>query len=84
MSLDQPLLVVGLSECDQRLVEVLDGVEGPDPKQVFLQCPDEPFGAAVALSVILMAVTAIAILIIDRARTEQRERLVMQVDEGLR
>ena len=31
-----------------------------------------PFGAAIALSVVLMAITAAAILVIDAVRTEQR------------
>lgn len=34
-----------------------------------------PFGAAIALSVILMAITAAAILVIDAVRTEQRGEL---------
>jgi thiamine transport system permease protein len=34
-----------------------------------------PFGAAIALSVILMIITAGAILVIDAVRTEQRGEL---------
>jgi hypothetical protein len=44
MALDQPVLVVGLPEGDQGEAKFLDGPEGPDPEQVRLQRPDEPFG----------------------------------------
>jgi hypothetical protein len=40
MPLDQPVLVVGFPELDQRLAELLDGLEGPDPEQVLLQRPE--------------------------------------------
>ena len=46
--LDDPALVVGLLERDERQAQLLDGVETPDPEQVFLQHPDEALGAAVA------------------------------------
>jgi hypothetical protein len=29
--------------------EILDGIEGPDPQQLFLQRADEAFGASVSL-----------------------------------
>jgi hypothetical protein len=48
-SLDDPGLVVGLPERLERQAQLLDGVETPDPEQVFLQDPDETLGAAVAL-----------------------------------
>ena len=46
--LDDPGLVVGLPERLERQAQLLDGVEAPDPEQVFLQHPDEALGAAVA------------------------------------
>ena len=46
---DQPAFVVGPPELDQCMAEFLDGAECPDPEQVFLQRPDEAFGAAVAM-----------------------------------
>jgi hypothetical protein len=49
VSLDQPGRVVGFAELEQRLAEVLDGVEGPQPQQDFLERADEAFGAAVPL-----------------------------------
>ena len=48
MALDQPSVVVGLSEREQRLPQFLDGLEDPHPEQVLLQGADEPFGAAIA------------------------------------
>jgi hypothetical protein len=49
MALDQPVFIVGPPEVDQGQVELLDGLEGPDPEQVLLQGADESLGAAVAL-----------------------------------
>ncbi len=48
MSLDQPLLVVILFEPLEGGLQLLDGIEGPDPEQVFLQRPYEALGASVA------------------------------------
>ncbi len=45
--LDQPVLVVVVLELLQGGLKLLDGVEGSDPEQVFLQGSDEPLGAAV-------------------------------------
>src|SRR3954452_889352 len=47
--LDDPALVVGPLERDERQAELLDGLEAAHPQQVLLQGPDEPLGAAVAL-----------------------------------
>src|SRR4051812_20427857 len=47
--LDDPALVVGSLERDERQAELLDGLEAAHPQQVLLQGPDEPLGAAVAL-----------------------------------
>src|SRR3954451_5541034 len=49
VAFDQPAVVVGLAEREQRLTEFLDGLEGPHPQQVLLQGADEPLGAAIAL-----------------------------------
>jgi hypothetical protein len=38
--LDQPGGVVDLAELEQRLMQVLDGVEGPDPEKVLLEGAD--------------------------------------------
>src|SRR3954468_12391369 len=46
---DEPGRVVDLPKDEQRLTELLDGVEGAHPEQVLLQGPDEALGAAVAL-----------------------------------
>ena len=46
--LDPPGRVVGLAEIEQRPAQVLDGVEGPHPQEVFLERADEAFGAALA------------------------------------
>src|SRR3954471_23834386 len=46
VAFDQPAVVVGLAEREQRLTEFLD--EGPHPEQVLLQGADEPLGAAIA------------------------------------
>lgn len=48
MALDDPLLVVSALEVEERLSQLLDGLEPLDPEQVFLQRPDEPFGTTVA------------------------------------
>src|SRR3954452_25535807 len=48
VALDQPGRVVGLPEREQRLPQLLDGLEGPYPEQVFLQRTDEALGAAIA------------------------------------
>src|SRR5918993_6000880 len=42
--LDQPSGVVDIAEGEQRLAELLDGVEGLDPEQVLFQSADEPLG----------------------------------------
>src|SRR3954464_15503235 len=47
--LDDPALVVGPLERDERQAQLLDGLEAPHPEQIFLQRPDEALGAAVAL-----------------------------------
>ena len=48
MALDQPGRVVGFPEHEQRLPQLLDGLEGPHPEQVLLQRADEALGAAIA------------------------------------
>ena len=48
MALYQPMLVIILPELLEGCLQLLDGVEGTDPEQVFLQCSDEAFGAAIA------------------------------------
>src|ERR687894_856360 len=48
VAFDQPAVVVGLPEREQRLPQLLDGLEGPHPQQVLLQRADEPLGAAIA------------------------------------
>src|SRR3954447_27068160 len=48
MAFDQPDVVVGVSEREQRLPQLLDGLEGPHPEQVFLQRADEALGTAIA------------------------------------
>ncbi len=48
MSFDDPGLVVGLLELLERQAQLLDGLEAPDPKQVFLERADEPLGTAIA------------------------------------
>src|SRR5438128_8481703 len=45
----QPLAVVALLEVEERHAQFLDGVERPDPEELFLQCADEPLGDPVAL-----------------------------------
>ena len=47
VSLDDPGGVVGFPEVEERQPQLLHGVEGADPEQVFLQGADEAFGAAV-------------------------------------
>src|SRR3954471_13404337 len=49
MPLDNPGLVVGPLEGEQRPAQLLDGLEAPQPQQVLLERTDEPLGAAVAL-----------------------------------
>src|SRR3954453_16967039 len=46
---DEPGRVVDLPKDEQRLTELLDGVEGAHPEQVLLERADEALGAAVAL-----------------------------------
>src|SRR3954449_8025179 len=46
---DEPGRVVALPKDEQRLTELLDGVEGPHPEQVLLEGADEALGAAVPL-----------------------------------
>ena len=48
MPLDDPGLVVGPLERNERQAEFLDGRERADPQQVLLQGPDEALGAAIA------------------------------------
>ena len=48
-SLDQPLLVIGLLEGAQRLLQVLDIRKVAHPQQLFLEGAEEPFDAAVPL-----------------------------------
>lgn len=48
MSLDQPMLVVLLLEGLEGGLQLLDGIEGSDPEQVFLQRPYEALCASVA------------------------------------
>src|SRR3954462_2349492 len=48
VGLDQPGRVVGLAEREQRLTQLLDGLEGSHPEQVFLEGADEPLGTATA------------------------------------
>ena len=47
--LDQPSGIVGLTEFEQRLPQLLDGLEVPNPQQVLLQSSDEPFSTAISL-----------------------------------
>src|SRR4051812_18578505 len=49
MPFDEPGGVVAFPKDEQRLTELLDGVEGAHPEQVLLQGPDEALGAAVPL-----------------------------------
>jgi hypothetical protein len=49
VTLDDPSLVVGGLECEERQPQLLDGVEAADPEQILLQGPDEPLDTAVAL-----------------------------------
>ena len=48
VTFNQPAVVVGLPEREQRLPQLLDGLEGSHPEQVLLQRADEPLGAAIA------------------------------------
>src|SRR4051794_26732696 len=48
VALDQPGRIVGFPEPEQRLPQLLDGLEGPHPEQVFLQRADEALGTAIA------------------------------------
>src|SRR5688500_17787936 len=49
MPLDDPALVVGLPEREQRQTQLLDGVEAADPQQILLQHAHKSFGAAIPL-----------------------------------
>src|SRR5215217_1220499 len=49
MPFDEPGCVVALPKDEQRLTEVLDGVEGAHPREVLLERADEALGAAVPL-----------------------------------
>ncbi len=49
MPLGEPGRVAGVPELDQRLTELLDGVEAAHPGQVLLEGADEALGAAAAL-----------------------------------
>src|SRR5512144_2517121 len=44
----EPLAVVALLEVEQGQAQLLHGVEGPEPQQLFLERPDEPLGHPVA------------------------------------
>src|SRR3954454_18368204 len=48
MPFDQPGRVIDLPKDEQRLTELLDGVEGAHPEQVLLERADEALGAAIA------------------------------------
>ena len=48
VALDDPFVVVGALELEDRLAEVLDGLEPPDPEQVLLERSAKALGAAVA------------------------------------
>src|SRR4051794_15438147 len=49
MPFEEPGCVVDLSEVQQRLPKLLDGVEGAHPEQVLLERADEALGAAISL-----------------------------------
>src|SRR4051794_473559 len=49
MPLDDPALVIGPLEREQRQTQLLDGVEAADPEQILLQHANKTLGAAVAL-----------------------------------
>src|SRR5512132_2733063 len=49
MAADQPVGVVPGGEIQQRQAQFLDGREVAHPQEVFLECPDEALGDAVAL-----------------------------------
>ena len=49
MLLDQPPLVVAVLEGHQSQSELLDGLKGLDPQQLFFERPDEALGYTVAL-----------------------------------
>src|SRR3954469_23897672 len=49
MPFDEPGRVVALPKDEQRLTELLDGVEGAHPEQVLLQGSNEALGAAIPL-----------------------------------
>src|SRR3954452_16024690 len=49
MPFDEPDRVVDLPKAEQRLTELLDGVEGAHPEQVLLERADEALGATVPL-----------------------------------
>ena len=49
MPFDEPGCVVDLPKDEQRLTELLDGVEGAHPEQVPFQGADKALGAAVPL-----------------------------------
>src|SRR3954454_7310860 len=49
MPLDEPGRVVALPKNEQRLTELLDGVEGAHPEQVLFECADEALRAAIPL-----------------------------------
>src|SRR4029453_7732262 len=46
---DEPACIVDLPKGQQRLTELLDGVEGSHPQEVLLQGPNEALGAAISL-----------------------------------
>src|SRR5919112_2751616 len=49
MPFDEPGSVVDLPKDEQRLTELLDGVEGAHPQEVLFQGPDEALSAAIPL-----------------------------------
>ena len=49
VSFDDPGLVVGFLEAVERQAQLLDGLETPDPEQIFLEDADEALGTAITL-----------------------------------
>ena len=48
MALEQPVPVEPFLELEQRMPELLEAIEVPPPKQLFLERLDEPLGHAIA------------------------------------
>ena len=49
MALDEPVFVVVILELLEGCLQFLYGVECRDPEEIFLECPDEALGTAIAL-----------------------------------